>query len=66
MHYSIRGGPAMDVIDVLAPATPRPRNVTAPASRGCSGTSRLPAWAATSGPVRLALVPQEAPLERAR
>jgi hypothetical protein len=23
MHYSIRGGPAMDVIDVLAPATPQ-------------------------------------------
>ena len=29
MHYSIRGGPAMDVIDVLVPAT---RSVTAPES----------------------------------
>ena len=42
MHYSIRGGPATDVIDVLAPATPQRHSA---GFARLLRTSRLPARA---------------------
>jgi hypothetical protein len=55
MHYSIRSGSDLDVIDVLAPAARQ---------RGSIGfirlhrTTRMPTRTSSSGPVRLALVPR--------
>src|SRR5271170_5515614 len=55
MHYSIRSGSDLDVIDVLVPAARQ---------RGSTGfarlhrTTRIPARTSSSGPLRLALVPR--------
>ena len=55
MHYSIRSGSDLDVIDVLVPAARQ---------RGSTGfarlhrTVRIPARTSSSGPLRLALVPR--------
>ncbi len=55
MHYSVRSVPAGDAIDVLMPAS-RQR-----LSRGFARlhrTTRMPAGASSSGPVRIALAPR--------
>ena len=55
MHYSIRSGSAMDVIDVLVPA--ERHRLSTGFARICR-TARMPRRVASSGPVRLALVPR--------
>jgi len=46
MHYSIRGGPAMDVIDVLVPATPQRHSAGICGHRAATTSPwpRPPAW----------------------
>ncbi len=55
MHYSIRSGAALDVIDVLVPAE---RQRLSTGFTRLHRTARMPGRTAASGPVRLALVPR--------
>ena len=55
MHYSIRTGSDLEIIDVLVP-TERQRHSVGFAR--LQRTARMPARTASSGPVRLALVPR--------
>jgi hypothetical protein len=55
LHHSIRGGTAVDIIDVLVPMG-RQRLSTGFAR--LHRTGRMPARASSAGPVRLALVPR--------
>ncbi len=55
LHHSIRSAPNLDVIDVLVPAERQRLNAGFARLRR---TARIPARMATSGPVRLALVPR--------
>ena len=55
MHYSIRSGPSLDVIDVLVPAERQRLNA---GFARLHRTARMPARTSSSGPVRLAQVPR--------
>ena len=55
LHHSIRGGPSLDVIDVLVPAERQRLNA---GFARLHRTARMPARISSSGPVRLALVPR--------
>lgn len=55
MHYSIRSGLNLDVIDVLVPAE---RQRLSAAFARLQRTTRMPTRISSSGPVRLALVPR--------
>ena len=55
LHHSIRGGPSLDVIDVLVPAERQRLNA---GFARLHRTARMPTRISSSGPVRLAPVPR--------